>query len=79
MVPECVYDQRRKRDFRNQILTQKLNYIDGSIVRGADLNRYTFSMLNIEEKIYLFKLAHFIIAGRGENIPTSYNKFYFCS
>ena len=28
-------------------------------IKGADLNRYTFSLLSIEEKVYLFKSAHF--------------------
>ena len=30
-----------------------------TIIKGADLNKYTFSLLNIEWKVYLFKLAHF--------------------
>ena len=29
-------------------------------VKCADLNKYTFSLLNIAEKVYLFKSAHFI-------------------
>ena len=28
-------------------------------IKGAVLNRYTFSLLSIGEKVYLFKLAHF--------------------
>ena len=28
-------------------------------IKCANLNRYTFSLLNIEEKVYLFKSAHF--------------------
>ena len=28
-------------------------------IKSDDLNRYTFSLLNIEEKVYLFNLAHF--------------------
>ena len=28
-------------------------------LKCADLNRYTFSLLHIEEKVYLFKSAHF--------------------
>jgi len=28
-------------------------------IKGADFNRYTFSLLSIEEMVYLFKSAHF--------------------
>ena len=31
-----------------------------TIIKGADLNKYTFSLLNIEWKVYLFKSAPFI-------------------
>ena len=30
-------------------------------IKCSDLNRVTFSWLNIEEKVYLFKSAHFIV------------------
>ena len=31
------------------------------VMNGADLKKYTFSLLNREEKVYLFKSAHFIL------------------
>ena len=31
-----------------------------SMLKGAYLNRYTFSLLDIEEKVYLLKSLHFI-------------------
>ena len=33
----------------------------GKYVKCADLNRYTFSSMFNNEKVYLFKSAHFII------------------
>ena len=37
-----------------------------ALIKCADLNRYTFSLLNIKEKVYLFKSAHLFI----DNQPT---------
>ena len=40
----------------------RVNDCSGEIfqIKCANLNRYIFSLLNIEEKVYLFKSAHFI-------------------
>ena len=29
------------------------------VIKCADLNKHTFSLLHIEEKVYMFKSAHF--------------------
>ena len=35
------------------------NVLRKADIKCADLNRYTFSLQKIEEKVYLFKSAHF--------------------
>ena len=36
----------------------------GFKLKCTDLNRYTFSLFNIEEKVYLFKSAHFSLGDK---------------
>ena len=38
-------------------------------IKCADLNRYTFTLLNkdIEEKVFLFKSAHFMLQNQNQD------------
>ena len=46
-------------DLKNCALLEKCPLDFFYKIKGAVLNRYTFSLLSIGEKVYLFKLAHF--------------------